>query len=248
MQTTLEQLWDDAPPATATFDPAAITHLPPAAQRYLLHAIAPGTPLSTAARVEMNGEIRLGDTWSPFSAVQVVRWDRGFVWRARTRMHGLPVSGADRWVDGAGAMRWKLLGVVPVMTAEGADITRSAAGRLHSEVAWLPAVLLSDDVRWSTDDDGGVVRAVLTAHGETSPLELTLAEDGALTGIRIRRWGNVDSHTFHYADFGGSTEADQSFGGFTVPTRYRVGWYYGTDRFVGEGEFFRCTLGDVQYR
>ena len=66
----------------------------------------------------------------PFDAEQVISRTRGMIWAARTQLFGIPVSGFDRLVDGAGQMRWKVLGAIPVMTASGVDVSRSAAGRL----------------------------------------------------------------------------------------------------------------------
>ena len=56
-------------------------------------------------------------------------------------MNGLAIGGFDRLVDGEGEMRWKLLGLFPVMTASGPDISRSAAGRFMTESAWCDCFL-----------------------------------------------------------------------------------------------------------
>jgi hypothetical protein len=40
------------------------------------------------------------------------------------------VTGHDRLSSGTGEMRWRLLRLIPGMTAAGPDITRSAYGRL----------------------------------------------------------------------------------------------------------------------
>jgi len=39
-----------------------------------------------------------------------------------------------------------------------------------------------------------------------------------------------------------------SFGGYTIPTRVRVGWHFGGARFEREGEFFRCRIDEARYR
>src|SRR3569623_1705960 len=135
---SLDELWRTAPAPYALFDVARI-------------AIVPGTPLANAVRLRMHGEIKLRG-WYPFTAEQVIRWDRGMIWRATVEVHGLPIRGGDSFLDGEGAMRWRLFGLVPIITAEGADITRSAAGRAHVESIWLPSVLCADDVRWSERD------------------------------------------------------------------------------------------------
>jgi hypothetical protein len=244
---TLEELWRTAPATTERFHPDRLEGLPPAVQRYLGHALAPGAPLSTCMRLTMTGSIKLDSGWCPFEGEQVLRWDRGFVWAARAKVNGLPVTGFDRLVDGEGAMRWKVLGLFPVVKAEGDQIARSAAGRLHAEAMWLPAVLLGDDVRWS-ETDATHPHATIRAHGETSELELTLDETGALQACALPRWGDLDSGQFAYHAFGGTCAAERTFDGITIPTEHRVGWHFGTDRFASDGEFFRCTLQDVQYR
>ena len=56
--------------------------------------------------------------------------------------------------------------------------------------------------------------------------------------VRMSRWGNPDGSRFRYVDFGALIEEENTFQGYTIPTRLRIGWYIGTDRFDSEGEFF----------
>ena len=244
---TLEELWQTAPPARTTFDPDSIARFSPAVQRYLRHALAPGSRLATCARLTMTGTIRLEVDWCPFEAEQVLRWDRGFVWAARARVRGLPVRGFDRLVDGEGAMRWRLLGLLPVMTAQGADVSRSAAGRLHAEAIWIPAVFLGPGVSWSAPNACRAVAAI-DAHGERSVLHLDMDEQGAVRACSLSRWGNLGNGAFEYHPFGAVVEAERTFDGITVPVRLRAGWRYGTPRFRNDGEFFRCTVETVTFR
>jgi len=44
------------------------------------------------------------------------------------------------------------------------------------------------------------------------------------------------------------TSLTRSFGGYTLPTRLRAGWHFGTERFESEGEFFRVTIDDAVSR
>ncbi|GMV19107.1 MAG: hypothetical protein DYH12_31235 [Sorangiineae bacterium PRO1] len=245
---TLEELWETAPRATERFDPVRVAALPEGARRYLSYAIAPGSLLPSAARLTMHGTIRLKDSWDAFEAEQVIRWDRGFVWRARVKMHGLVVSGFDRLVDGEGMMRWKLFGLIPFVTAEGAEISRSAAGRLHAEACWLPSVLLSDEISW-TDLGQRHAGPVVRAHGEETQLDFELDQRGALIACRFPRWGDQGTGKFHYEDFGGWIDERRSFAGLTIPTRMRLGWFFGSERFEEPGgEFFRVGVDRVEYR
>ena len=71
-------------------------------------------------------------------ARQVLAPPRGFVWAATARFIGIPVIGFDRLSSGSGQMRWRLGGLVPVVSATGPDVTRSAAGRLAGETVLVP--------------------------------------------------------------------------------------------------------------
>jgi hypothetical protein len=242
----LDELWDGAPKPSRRFDASALGRLPEPAARYLTHAIARGTPLASAVRIRSHGQIRLKG-WFPFEAEQVIRWDRGMVWHATARVCGATISGSDRLVDGEGQMRWNLFGVVPVVRAGGADISRSAAGRVNIESIWLPGVLCAEDVQW-TQSSPLRATAVFTAHKEPAHLHLEIDSLGRVQSMRMPRWGNPAGEPFHYVDFGGWAESEREFGGYTIPDRMRIGWFFGSERFEAEGEFFRVTLDAAEYR
>ena len=88
---TLEALWELPSAPVQVFTRERTRSLPPPARRYLEHAIAEGTPLASAVRLRMHGEIQLKG-WLPFTAEQVYRRDRGLVWRANVRMRGCTLS------------------------------------------------------------------------------------------------------------------------------------------------------------
>jgi hypothetical protein len=223
------------------FDPAELDGLPEPVRRHLGLAVAPGTPLHTSARLRMRGSIKVG-RWLPFRARQVLSPRHGFVWAARAAWL---IAGSDRYLDGAGAMEWKLAGLVTVAHAEGADVARSAAGRTGAEGIWLPTALLPRfGVRWSAPAAGRVTAAFTV--GET-PLELQLRIDeaGRIRSLWFDRWGDPDGHGFGWHRFGGEVTGYASFGGLTIPGAGRFGWWCGTDHW-DEGEFFRYRITDLQ--
>jgi len=250
-QLSLNALWESAIAQKCVFNPDDVAHLPEAARRYLDHAIAPGTAIASAVRLKMHGEITLKN-WIPFKAEQVICWEHGLIWSAIAWMNGcLPIVGSDRIIDGIGAMQWKLLGLFPVMTASDSDITRSAVGRLQSESVWLPSVFCSDDVSWTSTDSSPLnsrLHSSFVVQGERAELDFTLDQTGQLKTLKLARWGNPDGGESHYVDFGGILEEEGTFCGYTIPTRLRVGWYFGSERFEPEGEFFRATVDDAIYR
>jgi hypothetical protein len=243
---TIDRLWNSVTSGEPTFRPDQISGLPDAARHYLEHAIAAGTKLASAVRLRMHGEIKLR-RWLPFTADQIILRDRGMIWNAMVRVYVMPVRGFDRLVDGNGVMRWKLFGIIPVMTASGPDITRSAAGRVGSEYVWLPSALTGNNVSWEAPDSSHAT-ASFTVHGEKVELELTVDETGRLQALKLLRWGNPEGADFRYVDFGGAVEKEDRIGGYTIPTRLRAGWYFGSDRFESDGEFFRVTIDDATFR
>jgi hypothetical protein len=244
-QISLNALWRSAPVSDRNFQPDARADLPNPARRYLKHAIAPGTKLASAVRLRMHGEIKLKN-WYPFRAEQVICWNRGTIWQATAWMNRLPISGWDRLIDGKGAMQWKLLGLFPVMTATGSDVTRSAIGRMQGECVWLPSVFCDRNVQWTASDDFHA-HAHLTLLDETTELRFAVSETGRLEQFCFKRWGNPEGAEHHYADFGGYVEEEGTFSGYTIPTRLRIGWYFGSERFESEGEFFRVAIDEAIY-
>jgi hypothetical protein len=245
-ETSLDEIWESTPPGEGVFLPDRLSGLPEAAGRYLEHAIAPGTKLASAVRLRMHGEIKLRE-WLPFRAEEVLCRGPQFVWRASVRMRGLPLRGSDRLVGGAGSMRWKLLGLFPVMTASGPDITRSAIGRAQAEYLWLPSLLAGDGVSW-TAADALHPRATLPAQGQRTEIAFAIDATGRLVSVTLQRWGNPEGAAFRLVDFGGIVEDERTFDGYTIPSRLRIGWHFGSEHFEPEGEFFRATVDDATFR
>jgi len=220
------------------FDPAMTTGLPEPARRWLCHAIAPGTPLWGSAELTMHGRIKLG-RWRPFTARQVLSPPGGYTWAATARLAGLPVTGYDRLSSGAGEMRWRLLRLFPVLTAAGPDITRSAYGRMAGEIVLIPTAFLT--AAWTLGEHADTAVATWQFGDDTESAELRVAESGRLAEIRVNRWGNPGGAPFGRYPFGVRVEAEARFGGITIPSVFRAGWWWGTER-QHEGEFFRAEI------
>ncbi|MFN8632657.1 MAG: DUF6544 family protein [Chloroflexota bacterium] len=235
----------DAP--VESFSPDAIAGLPDLAQRYFLHAIQPGTPLARPVRLEMSGEMRLGAhaPWLPFEARELLAPPDGFVWEARVGNWGLSFAGADSYLHGEGRTRFRLWSLLPLVDASGPDVSRSARGRLAGEMIWNPASLLPQwGVTWSTID-ASTVCATIVVDGEAIPLGLRVREDGRLLSVRLARWGNLTADgRYRPIPFGADVLDEQTFGGYTVPSRLAVRWWCGTDR---ELHFFSAEIGQAAF-
>ncbi|MDX1978837.1 MAG: DUF6544 family protein [Bryobacteraceae bacterium] len=230
------------------FDLTMIQGLPDRVQRYFTHSIEVGAPLPRTVEIEMTGEMRLsrGGRWMPMRAHEILTPGSGFVFKAAVGKW-LPIRGSDRYMDGKGAMEWRLLGMIPVARASGPDISRSALGRMVVESFLVPGSLLPRcGVQWQQlDPDHAEARFESGAHCFT--VTVKLAAGGALEQVAINRWGNLETGNGGYEEigFGGYLGEDRKFGPYTIPTRIAVGWRPDTDRYF---EFFRAGITDARFQ
>jgi hypothetical protein len=229
--------------APASFDPGVLAGLPEPARRWLGHAIAAGTPLWRSVELTMAGRIRLG-SWRPFTARQVLTPPSGFIWAARARVAGLPVTGYDRYSGGTGEMRWRLLGLLPVTSSGGPDVSRSAAGRLAGEAVLVPTVFPHAD--WEPCAEPDTVVMAWRLAGDDERTRLRVGPDGQLLEAVLQRWGNPDGAAFGRHPFGVTVEEETTFAGVRIPSVLRAGWWWGTDR-AAEGEFFRARITGARF-
>lgn len=233
--------------APEQFDPAMVKLLPEPARRWLTHVIAPGSPLARAAIVEMRGHIRLG-RWIPFRAVQVQAPPAGFVWAARARFGPLSVAGYDRYSDTEGEMRWRLWSRIPVMSASGSDMDRSAAARVALDAMLVPTAWLAPAVTWRSGDVPDTVVAVWRVDEHALPVTLTVAPDGTLSSLSVPRWAQPAGYQWGEYPCGGTLDDEADFGGIKLPRQIRAGYFYGTDQWESaSGEFFRAEITGARF-
>jgi hypothetical protein len=95
-------------------------------------------------------------------------------------------------------------GLVTVAHAEGADVSRSAAGRAGAEAMWVPTALLPRfNVAWSEQGEHDVTARYRVG---TTPLEVRLRLDdaGRIESLVFDRWGDPDeTGTWGWYPFGG---------------------------------------------
>ncbi|MGO9510745.1 MAG: DUF6920 family protein [Mycobacterium sp.] len=230
------------PSSGEVFDPCRTAHLPMPVGTWLQHSIKEATPLARTAWLHMRGHIRIG-AWRPFTATQVLVPGVGFIWAAKAQFACIPVLGYDKYFGGAGEMRWRIGGIVPVMSARNTDIDTSAAGRLAAESVFVPTCFAG--AQSSSDDSGVHATWSIDEHRET--VDLDIGDNGELRGVAMQRWGNPDGAPFGRYPFGVGLDSEREFGGVTIPTQVHAGWWWHTNRQT-EGEFFRATITHAELR
>lgn len=230
-------------PEPGRFEPSEIRGLSEPVRRYFTRAIAVGTPLWLSASFRMRGSIKVGHRWLRFRATQIESPHRGFRWAARA---GGVIVGSDRYLDGAGGMDWRLLGLLRVAHAEGPDTTHSAAGRAAAEAIWVPTALLPRyGVSWTATGDEHITGSYRLDDTEVA-LHLTIDAVGDVKSVVFNRWGDPEeTDSWAYYPFGFAVTKHGTFAGLTIPVAGRAGWHYGSDRW-SDGEFFRSEITRYQ--
>lgn len=221
-----------------TFTPWMLDGLPEPAHRWLDHAIKPGAPLARHARLRMHGQIRLGRHWHDFTATEDLVPEVGFVWSARTRIGGVPVTGFDGYVDGRGTMRWSIL-EVPIVRRSDADTTRSAIDRLAAESVLLPSGLLDADWRHTAETDSASYTRGVDGRFARSPVRIHAAAGGRLLGVSMQRWGSPVGGDYDLQPFVVTFDREYDAGALLVPDGIHASWPR------AGGEFFRASLDSV---
>ena len=215
-----------------SFDPSELDGLPEPVRRYFQGSVAPGTEALTAARLGSAARSRLG-VGCPSGPMR--RSPHGVVSCGSARAAGV-ISGYDAYIDGHGAMRWKLLGLATLIRAAGTDVSTSAAGRCAGEALWLPTALLPRfGVEWSA---AAADRIVAKVELDTTPMELHIGIDavGRPTSVVFDRWGDPEgTGSFGWHPFGGDIAQYDTFAGLTIPSAGSWGWFYGTERWQQGG-------------
>lgn len=206
-----------AKPSLGAFEPSMVEGLPEIARRYFGHAM---------------------------TARQILSPAHEFVWTPIMHSGAMSISGSDTLVQGGGWTRFWINGLIPVVNLQvSPDLSRSARARAAMEAVWAPAsVLAANGVTWAQT---GPDTARLTFGTGTEPVDLTLAADGRVLEVVTMRWSDVNADkTFRLQPFGGTVEAEQTFGGFTIPSELEVGNHYGSPDYL---PFFqaRVTAADL---
>ena len=226
------------------FSPEMVEGLPAVAQRYLLHAIQPGTQLARRVELKMSGMLKAKEdaTWMPLQATQILTTGRGFVWKAKAKAVGpIFMSVTDHYAAGEGRIRVTLLGLLPMVNASNPDIAKSAAGRLLGESCWLPTAFLPQYGAVWQEVDSLHAKVTLTVDDLTTTLTLTIDDQGKLKEVVLPRWKDDIKE---FVPFGVVMEEEQKFGGYTIPSQLSGGWRYGSEQYA---EFFRFSIEQAMF-
>lgn len=226
----------------AAFDPRAAAE---PVRRYHRAAVRPGTAPFRGVEIVMDGEFRLGDSWAPLEARQILVPGKGFVWKAKVGSGLLSMKGFDAYYKNEGSVNFRLWGLVPVARFAGPDITRAAKGRLLAETTLVPSALFGLYGRRFRALDSRRIEGRIDVDGEETTIEIGIGQDGVPVEVVILRWGDVNPEKrFTYLPFGIRFIKIATIDGCTVPVEMAGGWNYGTPAYR---EGIRLRFREVRF-
>lgn len=233
------------------FELSMLEGLPGPARRYLEHALAPGAPLAAHVELSLAGTIRLSpdQTPLPMESVELLAPPLGFVWRADVGSGAVRIRGFDRYADDVGEMRWWLWGLIPVASAGGPDVARSAQGRMLGESVLIPSTLLpSSTVRWTPVDDS-TAQVRVGSGDEAIDLTVVVDGEGRLRRATFLRWNSDAANgpvgPMHFVM---TAEGERAFGPYTIPSKLKAGWSGDGPVPTDDFAFFEATVQDATFR
>ncbi len=236
-------------PYVEVVDFNSFSDLPPPVARYFKHVLVDGQKLIGIAKMHQWGMLRTNtknDTWSPFTAHQIIVPPAGFIWNAKVGMPlGAHVRVLDNYCAGEGAGRVTILSAFPVASVAGdPELNSGALHRYLAEAVWYPTALLPQSgVVWNPIDDRSAT-ATLTDSGITVSLEFRFNDADEVVAIYSSgRFGRFDGE-YKQVPWEGHFRDYQIREGMRIPMYGEVGWYEDeTLNLVWKGD-----LLDVQYQ
>lgn len=205
-----------------------LPELPAPVARYFEFALAPEQPIIARARFEQRGAFRRtpADDWHPFTAVQeVTAVSPSFVWDAK--IHLAPLTTAhvrDSYVDGEGATKGKIGGLLTIVDVRGTpELATAALLRWLAEAPWYPTALLPRTGLAWTPIDARSARVTLIDGVTRVSLDVRFGQGGEIAGSSARRHREVDGEMV-LTPWAGTCTGYRRVDGMMIPTDGEVGW------------------------
>lgn len=221
-----------------TYDPAELTGLPAPVQRYFRHVLKPGQPYLRSVRLRHVGQFKtdLNKDWISISGEEFFLADKpGYIWIGHTTWF----SACDQYVEGAGSLTVRLLGVLPIVQASGPTVDQGELLRWLAEAVWFPTSLLPGGrAVWSPIDDDSAT-LTLTDRAQTVVCQMKFNELGEIVRYQAQRYRDET----HLETWAGQLSAYRQMHGMCIPTQATAAW-------VIQGEekpYARFILREIEY-
>lgn len=219
--------------------------LPDPVRQWLAQSGVVDARRARSAILKQSGEMRLekDKAWMPYRAEQVfTTYDPGFIWKVRVKAApGVTITGRDKYEDGRGSMKIKILSLFTVADAQGPEIDQGTLLRYLAETVWIPSAALSEYIRWEPLGDKSA-RAVMTCGGVEASGVFEFNEAGEVSRFTAMRYAEKDG-SYSLQEWVVTLDAHEWMDGFKIPGQAVVTWNYKEGPF----EWDRLTVEEAHY-
>lgn len=250
MRTTIQNealplLQQGEQPSPALITATHLLGLPEVVQRYLDYTHIIGRAPIRTVHLKQRGSFRTkeGQKWLPLVAEQYYTVQPpAFLWHGVIQQNPLlSISASDRFSDGHGSLRVKLLSFITLVDARGPEADQGELLRYLSEIVWFPTAWLADSIEWQAIDAHSA-RATIRQRGVTASAVLFFNEKDQLTRMTAQRYRLVNGKSVleQWETLGGEY---QEVNGVYIPVKAEAVWKLRS----GDFSYFRGEITEIAY-
>jgi hypothetical protein len=222
-----------------------VAALPPPVARWLTASGVVDRPRVRTVHLHQRGQLRTApdQPFMPAEAEQVFTTaEPGFVWAVRVTMASLvPVAGRDQYLGGRGRMSIRAASLIPLVSADGAEIDQGTLLRFLGEIVWFPSAALAPYIRWDAVDEQ-TARATMIYRGVTASALFTFDAAGRMVHLTARRYQGGGPGA-RLEDWSVIAHAWTRMGGVVVPSKGTVSWRTSGRDF----DYYRWEITGIEY-
>lgn len=231
--------------------PNELDRLPSPVQHYLLNAGVVGRPRTKMFQAHFEGRMKMGgetDSWRKVEGHQSSFMDSSYtrIFYIKTRMFGIvPVVGRDKYDNGQGNMRIRVMDKFTVVNTLSETMDKSALVTFLNDLMFFPSAMLSPKVKWEAVSDSSA-KATLTDCGKSvSGIFFFNSDHDIVNFVTDDRTYDNGRGDVRKARWWTPMRKHATFKGIRVPVEGGAEWDFGDRRFFYADFKFRDIAYDA---
>lgn len=223
-----------------------IANLPPVIQKWLINSGIIGKPKTINLYLTQDLKLKLKPEqkeWNKGTAKQYFTiTPPAFNWSIHSQMNPfLSVIGRDKFVDGKGEMKIKLLSIIPVANAKSDVKTNQATlQRYLAEIVWFPSASLNSCIKWKALNKSSVL-AIMEYKGTKGSGVFHFDKEGNFKKFIAMRYR--DSNKIVPEEWTITATKTEKRNGIKIPTECEASWKLEDKKWT----WLKLKITDIRY-
>lgn len=223
-----------------------LTGLPETMQQYLIKSGVLGQTMVSTVQLRQTGKIRTAKDgkWMKLKAVETYNIELSeFLWYADVKMNPLfSLTGYDRFQDGHGSMKIKVLDLFSVVDASGPSMDQGGMMRYLNELMWLPMGYLHPSVSWGYSNDNSVEVSITIKETTVSGL-IEFNNENLPVNFTAKRFMDDGKGQPTLETWTTPLDSWREYHGVILPEHGFASWMLE----AGEFKYIELTIEDVEF-